>query len=90
MSWDWDALKKQQQGKRTTEVNLEKEKPSFFKFKEWLAIPALILSALILIVLFWNIGRWAHYKYGYEKKVEQKVIEMVKPEALKEKYKERM
>lgn len=90
MSWDWEELKKQQQAKRAG-MNLKEEKKSIKLNKQWLIIPIQIILLLILIVLFWNIGRWAHYKYGYEKKVEQKVIEMVKPEALKEKYKkERM
>jgi hypothetical protein len=89
MSWDWETLKKQQESKRGKEP--EKKKPKF-RIKDlidnpWAVIPAYVVIIMFLMIFFWYVSRWLHYKYGYENKVEQKIIEMVKPEALKDKYK---
>ena len=77
MSWDWDKLNNQY---------VKKEKKPF-ELKAWMGITAYVILALVMIFTFWNIARWANYKFSYEHKYEQKIIEMVKPEALKEKYK---
>lgn len=47
-----------------------------------------IIGAIVLIALLWIPGRWISYKTKYESQVKKAIIEMVKPEALKEKYKD--
>ena len=89
MSWDWEALKKQQQAKRGEEP--EKKKPKFrvkdLVYNPWAVIPTYVVITIFLIIFFWYVSKWFHYKFSYENKIEQKIIEMVNPEALKDKYK---
>ena len=88
MSWDWDKLKqKHRMGK------IEEKSPHNHKKRElpdWVVPYSLyagyIITALIIMVSLWFPIRWLHYKFAYENKVEKKIIEMVKPESLKEKY----
>lgn len=82
MSWDWDQLKKEQQAKRN--INMKEKKTR--EVPEWVWGASYILVAIILIILVWFPARWLHYKFGYENKVQQQIIEMVNPEALKEEY----
>jgi hypothetical protein len=85
MTWDWEKLKQQQQGK--LKVNLKPEKSKKKKIPEWAFLTTYIIVAIMLAVLMWFPVRWLHYKFAYEDKVRQEIIEMVKPEALKDKYK---
>lgn len=84
MSWDWDKLKEKYEKEKETHP---KEKRDLTELKGWLYVGTLLLISLILIAVFWYGGRWLNYKWNYEHKIEQKVIEMVNPDALKEKYK---
>ena len=88
MSWDWDKLKKQQQEKRNEGIKeaINPKKKIDLLNNLWIIYPGYFLAVIILAVLIWFPVRWLHYKYGYESKVEQKIIEMVKPEYLKEEY----
>ncbi len=84
MSWDWDKLKKEHQ------KGEGKDKPKKRELPDWV-VPYLVYTgwivvALIILVSLWFPIRWLHYKFSYENKVEQKIIEMVKPESLNEKY----
>ncbi len=86
MSWDWDKLKKKHQ----KDKGEGKDKLKKRELPEWI-VPYLVYTGYIVVVLIimvslWFPIRWLHYKFGYEHKVEQKIIEMVKPESLKEKY----
>ena len=85
MSWDWEALKKQQQAKRGI-VDPPKKKESCDISDSWIIPVAYVLLAFVLVAIIWNVQRWAHYKYSYESKMKQEIIEMVKPEALKDEY----
>lgn len=86
MSWDWEELKKQQQAKRGKIIEPIIEHPKESIILEWLPVVGYVILAIILIIICWYITRWANYKFSYEKKFQQVVIEMVKPETLKEKY----
>lgn len=90
MSWDWEELKKQQQAKRNSvDLNESSKKKRFDAsvITEFLPVVGYLILAVVLVIIFWYIARWANYKFSYEKKFQQVVIEMVKPEALKDKYK---
>lgn len=82
MSWDWEKLKRDHEPKRT--------KPKKKKLPQWLISTIVyggyIIGLIILITLLWVGGRWITYKINYESQVKKAIIEMVKPEALKEKY----
>jgi hypothetical protein len=85
MSWDWEKLKQQQQGK--LKVNLKPEKPKKkFKFSPWMVYTGYFFLWIILVIICWNTARWINYKFSYEEKIQKVIIEMVKPEALKEEY----
>lgn len=85
MSWDWEKLKRQQQGKHKVNLNPKKEKKKF-KFPTLLIYTSYFFIWIILFIIFWNTARWINYKFSYEEKIQEAVIEMVKPESLKEKY----
>ncbi len=84
MSWDWDKLKKKHQ------KDEGKDKPKKRELPDWIVLysiyTAYIIVTLAILVALWFPIRWIHYKFAYENKVEQKIIEMVKPESLNEKY----
>ena len=85
MSWDWDKLRQQQQRGEFKDHSKEPKKerreiPSW----EWTGGYIIIWIALT-VGLFFPL-RWLHYKFAYEVKVEKQIIEMVKPEALKDQY----
>ncbi|MHA1816594.1 MAG: hypothetical protein ACTSX1_11345 [Candidatus Heimdallarchaeaceae archaeon] len=82
MTWDWEKLKKQQQGKSFKKPEKKKR-----KIPDWFWYTGYIICMLALAVALWFPVRWIHYKFVYEGKIEQKIIEMVKPESLKDKYK---
>ena len=86
MSWDWDKLKQQQQGKDfKNHPGKSKPKKESWELPGWVfGVGYFIIVIVLVVALFFPI-RWLHYKFAYEGKVEQKIIEMVKPEALKEK-----
>ena len=80
MTWDWEKLKQShQQG--------EKKKPKRKKVPEWVFYTCYLICMIALAVALWFPVRWLHYKFAYEDKVRQQIIEMVNPEALKDKYK---
>ena len=88
MTWDWDKLKQQQQrgdfGKHPPD-DKPKRKKQLWELPTWVFNTGYFIIVIALAIgLFFPI-RWLHYKFAYEGKVEQKIIEMVKPEALKEK-----
>lgn len=87
MSWDWEKLKKDHEPKSN------KPKPKKKKYPDWvvsvLVYGGSILVMIIVIALLWIPGRWISYKLKYETQVKKAVIEMVKPEALKDKYREK-
>ena len=56
------------------------------RMPNWMFITSYVMISIMLIILFWFPARWLHYKFAYEVKVEKQIVEMVKPEALKEKY----
>ncbi len=85
MRWDWDVLKKQQQAKRDS-INPPKKKEKFDIANSWIPVVCYLIVAIILLIIFWQLARWINYKFSYEDKFKQTVIEMVKPEALKDKY----
>lgn len=85
MSWDWDKLKRQQQGK--LKVNLKPEEPKKkFEFPTWAVLTGYLFVWVILVIICWNTARWLNFRFAYEEKIQEAVIEMVRPEALKEKY----
>ena len=88
MSWDWEKLKAQQQGKGNIDLSPKKKKfdKKFDISNSWIVPVAYVLLALVLIVICWYVARWTHYKFSYEVKMKQAIIEMVKPEALKDEY----
>lgn len=84
MNWDWEKLKE--------EHNKEKDKPKPKKKKRsnWLAyvyIAMVIMGIFTSFFLLRSFVGWFNNKSSYESKVQQAIIEMVKPEALKDKYK---
>jgi len=84
MSWDWEKLKKDHEPKRNNPTPKKKKYPA------WL-VPTMVsggyvIAVIILIALLWIPGRWISYKLKYETQVKKAIIEMVKPEALKEQY----
>ncbi len=85
MSWDWEKLKQQQQGRHPVD-NPKKKEVKIRKIPEWVKLTLYIIMCIGLAVLMWFPARWLHYKFAYGDKVEKTIIEMVKPEALKEKY----
>jgi hypothetical protein len=88
MSWDWDKLKEEQEAKRNTINNpFKKKEVKYRNTPDWNPIIVFIILGIILVFGFWNIARWANYTFSYEKKIQQIVIEMVKPESLKDEYK---
>ena len=87
MSWDWEELKRKQQGKVKMKQPPKKEKK---KVPEWMWYVLMFTLWLALAVGLWFPFRWLHYKFAYEGKIEQKIIEMVNPEALKDKYKKEL
>jgi len=88
MSWDWDKLKEQQEGKGD-KINPPKKK-KFKNIPEWVSTVMWITGYAILwgslVFGFWHIARWVNFKYSYQPKMQEAIIEMVKPEALKDKY----
>jgi len=84
MRWDWEKLKQDHEDKQR-EGNSKKEKKKF-KFPPWMIYTSIFFLWIILAIIFWNAARWLNYKLSYEGKIQEKVIEMVKPESLKEKY----
>lgn len=91
MSWDWDKLKEDQAKKRKKEDETDKlpawrKKLSQVKPKHVVAYSVAIISLIVVIIIMFNVARWLHYKLGYQEKVRQEIIEMVKPESLKDKY----
>ena len=81
MSWDWDKLKNRYDKERET-IKPKKE----FEVRLWLIYVIYAIVTIALVASFWFLGRWAHYKFSYKNKVEKQIIQMVKPEALKEEY----
>ena len=84
MSWDWEKLKEDHEPKRNNPTPKKKKLP------DWL-VPIMvsggwILGAIIIFVLLLIPGRWISYKLKYKTQVKKAIIEMVKPEALKEQY----
>lgn len=82
MTWDWDKLKEKHEDK----LNKKKE-VKHRNTPDWIPIMVFVILGLILAFGFWNIARWANYTFSYEKKIQQIVIEMIKPESLKDEYK---
>ena len=90
MSWDWDKLKKkQQQGdfERPAPPPEPRPKKELLERPSWVFQTAYVIILISLAVGLFFPVRWLHYKFAYEAKVEKQIIEMVKPEALKDKYK---
>lgn len=86
MSWDWEKLKRQKQ-RGEFDKSPDKSKPKKkFEIPEWAFVVSYVIVAVMLGIAFWFPARWLHYKFAYENKVEQQIIEMINPEALKEKY----
>ena len=86
MTWDWDKLKEQQETKTSNHPSKKKE-VKIRNIPDWIPIMVFVFLAIILMFGFWNIARWANYTFSYEKKTQEIVIEMVKPESLKDEYK---
>jgi heme/copper-type cytochrome/quinol oxidase subunit 2 len=84
MSWDWEQLKKDQRAKGNIDPSKKKEK--FDIWDSWIPVVAYVVVAIVLVVTFWYIYRWVNYKFSYEPKMKQVIIEMVKPESLKDQY----
>ena len=85
MSRDWEKLKKEYH-----KENDNKPKPKKKKRPDWL-VPTMVsggyvIAVIILIAIIWYPARWISYKLKYETQVKKAIIEMVKPEALKEQY----
>jgi len=75
MSWDWEELKRRHQDGNKK------------KHSDWKLYTVSIIVVIIIVVIMWFPIRWIHYKLSYQTKVKQQIIEMVKPESLKDKYK---
>jgi flagellar basal body-associated protein FliL len=84
MSCDWETREKEHEEKK-------KSNPKKKKNSSWLR-PVYIFMVIMGIVtsffLLQSSIRWIRNEVSYESKVQQTIIEMVKPEALKEKYKD--
>ncbi len=77
-------LKKEQSPKKRIIQNQKKELPNWLI--NLMIYGAYFITVIIVVIIMWFPVRWLHYKFGYEYKVQKAIIEMVKPEALKEKY----
>jgi len=87
MIWDCEKLKRDNAKAHANKDIPPKKKK---KLPGWLVSTMIyggyVIGAIILIALLWIPGRWISYKTKYESQVKKAIIEMVKPEALKEKY----
>ena len=54
------------------------------KITKWIAYPLMLAIMIIAIYFMTSFGKWISYVIFYESQVKQTIIEMVKPEALKE------
>ena len=83
MNWDWEKLKE--------EHDKEKDKPKSKKEKKtgniWVMVSSIIIMIALASSFLWLSFKWIAPSFSYKNKVQQEIIEMVKPEALKEKYK---
>ena len=77
-SFDWDKIK---------EKKPFNEKPKKGKFLEWVGIILMVIGACGTIFFMVKIFRSVSYTIKYKSQVQKQIIEMVKPEALKDKYK---
>lgn len=84
--WDWEKLKKEHDKERE-EIEVKKKTTS-----SWLKVVYIFMVIMGIVTSFFLLQssiRWIRNTSTYEVKVQQTIIEMVKPEALKEKYKKR-
>ncbi len=83
MNWDWEKLKKEHDKEKDEPKSKKKKRPKF----NWIMAIVSIIMGIIVVISLWLFGRWAQYTLSYKSKVQQEIIEMVKPGALKDKYK---
>ncbi len=83
--WDWENLKEEHGKEEKEEIKTKKKEKS-----SWLRLVYIFMVIMGIVISFFllqSFVRGLHSKSTYESKVQQTIIEMVKPEALKEKYK---
>lgn len=85
MNWDWEKLK-EKHGEKEPYKQLKKKR----EIPYWIVLTVYIMILLSFIILMWFPVRWIHYKLGYESKVKNQIIEMIKPEALKDEYRKKI
>ncbi len=85
MSWDWEKLQKKYHEETDNKPKIKKkELPGWST--SFLFYGGYIIILLIIIAIIWIPVSWISYKLKYENQVKKAIIEMVKPEALKDKY----